>query len=1326
MKLFRVIAKINAYLKAKGIQSTIANISEQDDEQKIKKAYKKLMLYIHPDKEHGNEELSKELSAAYNLWLNHPELADIELDDGEDEVAIDPNRPRVTTVERPRSFDFQKEHTDFISKYREIPLSNANLQLSLMPFRSDLYPGAAHVYEYIANKTRSNPKGKSLSIPNEPLTPKIAVAILQQFLSGEYYGETLQTFRRYFKEELERVRESLKGYSVLSLYQGIYQILVIDSIKANTGRTLLMAIQYMSHYAFDTVTASLAFLLPLLQSDVYRSFVSYVLHLVWRGPSTIMPANERVDFNGQEDTKAYFEELKNRMPAVKKDDKGDDALLNTIRYVGALHKFEQDLNANEHPLFSANEHRIDAEYFRKKAYYAIDWMFALVGRGSSAISINVLLQAGIYFQKASLCEREQSVQMADEQMALKLYRTAIGIAYHTTPDRVIYTYLFVIESMLSFRYADDLTHEIIKLLQEKVLELISIFPLLESTQSNVALLKNGSRSLAFLRHYLQTLIKLIDDNKTLPKEKQIPLQISTVNVLGLAYDGCLRLWFLENYDPKQEQKIRLHYMGERLAEHRWTFLDLEKNVADPWIRVARDREGWFTNINTVPFSDAEPVYSEVNGVELNYKTGEISFSLRPWQPHDLPSERRVTLSDLSEMVQKNLGAAYFSLDPDPKNPLSPFNTMRFGPDTLRKTQLGECMFLADYLLKILTVGQEVQGKYPFAMRPLDTLLEPLPPHLRRIIENFNSLDKQNNSIQQHEPHRFWIEAVEIGATDDDSLLENQGTKRFALGEMTMVVKKHKMTRTASGQLVDADEADEGWSFYCLTSEQKNELDRHERLITGRAIISIVGKDYIYFVDQGVVSLPMVVAEQREFLQRLWQQPRAAGEKVIRQTTNSWFLYRLTNTLCECFGFPHHFSPEYQFAEELTAHYDEFGCHFAPFARLKELSRMAALVRILSSEYEQTGKMIHRLQTQLQNDEHWQELQNKVDEGINSLLSKYDKDYQEDYDRVSASIHQQLPNWKNVDPSQLKNAFSMVTRPIDFSAVAMGRSEAVTKLISAIVDSNFANYKKELEAEIHKLKQVVNDQKSHLKDEIAGLQRLQQEFQSIGFGLPQEISDRSEDCLWVPASIVHAESEKQSRLVYGGVNIQSKITFFGSNSFQSNAMMNGAFAGALGGGGGGGFSGSGGGGSGGGGRGARFFTGVLQNGGGYIGGGALPSAQANNINNLDHLNRKLQILQNAQNNAAATVRTLPDGRVRYYDGSMFSGNHTPGRTAGIRMVTEHNPNTGQVRSWKECYDHQGNVTSVHPNTINGAVVHHKLGQHYPPTGKETGANGYRPR
>lgn len=109
----------------------------------------------------------------------------------------------------------------------------------------------------------------------------------------------------------------------------------------------------------------------------------------------------------------------------------------------------------------------------------------------------------------------------------------------------------------------------------------------------------------------------------------------------------------------------------------------------------------------------------------------------------------------------------------------------------------------------------------------------------------------------------------------------------------------------------------------------------------------------------------------------------------------------------------------------------------------------------------------------------------------------------------------------------------------------------------------------------------------------------------------------------------------------------------------------------------------------------------------------PTSGASSVNAADALRAKLSALQNAQK-GAATTRTLPDGRIRYYGPERAAT--MPGPTRGASFVTEWDPKTGTVRQWMESYDHAGNVVRVHPKMLNGQEL---IGPHFPPTGKDLG-------
>ena len=94
-----------------------------------------------------------------------------------------------------------------------------------------------------------------------------------------------------------------------------------------------------------------------------------------------------------------------------------------------------------------------------------------------------------------------------------------------------------------------------------------------------------------------------------------------------------------------------------------------------------------------------------------------------------------------------------------------------------------------------------------------------------------------------------------------------------------------------------------------------------------------------------------------------------------------------------------------------------------------------------------------------------------------------------------------------------------------------------------------------------------------------------------------------------------------------------------------------------------------------------------------------------------LNNKLKALQGSEK-GAAKIKQLPDNRIRYYDPEQLA--HKTGPTRGGNYVLEYNQKNGHVRTWYDCYDHNGKVVRVHPKMINGEIIE---STHYPPTGRE---------
>ncbi len=278
-----------------------------------------------------------------------------------------------------------------------------------------------------------------------------------------------------------------------------------------------------------------------------------------------------------------------------------------------------------------------------------------------------------------------------------------------------------------------------------------------------------------------------------------------------------------------------------------------------------------------------------------------------------------------EMLEKNISGAIFSLDPvDPYKSFHPYNLLRFSPSQLCESELLNTMLLTDYVLKFLTTNQEIQGQYPFDQRPVSSMLEYLPEYLRQIIKDFH--DEQHVGAL----HRFWIEAEEIDISQAEDVTTGNDITKISLGNLKMVVKKHRMERDIHGELKDVGNEDEGWPVYVLTRQQMHELQLGVRIIDGYAMIFIYAEQHMYFWENNKILKDHVPVDYKETLIRLFKQPKNADGKVEQNTKNMPLLYRATKEMTHQAELSHRYSSEFIFAHEFTTHYDEFAQYLPEF------------------------------------------------------------------------------------------------------------------------------------------------------------------------------------------------------------------------------------------------------------------------------------------------------------------------------------------------------------------------------------------------------------
>ena len=755
--------------------------------------------------------------------------------------------------------------------------------------------------------------------------------MLPSFLSGNYYGTTLIALKEYLSTEVERLRAIHVTSPDLLFFEGVREIVMLTEGMPDDSSRLMLSMKKITDYARQTAESSLPFLMPLFYNKHFRNLYAYALHLYWQSNDTLFDVESLSCFDGRVESGELLNVLKERL--TRSD--GGAGLTRLVQYVRLLFNLEKDLRGSR-------DEEQTADMCRERAFHLLDWIPSLTGRAGRQININICFQIGINFQQASRLETRPELKMADEKIAMKMYLTVVNIGHHSTPDVEMYANTQVLRYLSAFQFQDVMLVEAIPALQKRTMTVADVFPFFEGAQSNVAFLRNKDKMLHLMRRLLHSMIALLDYNKTHTDE--IPIDHSAVTVLYQAYEACLKNWYQEEYDAETEKKFRIDLMDELLFENSWTFLDVEQNVDSPWIMVDRDDEGWMKPVRSLPYrvDDSIVKYRAINGAEVNHKTGEITFFMEPWHRDRPQYEQAFTLFDLQEMLARNLGWAIFSLDPvDPDKPYHPFNAMRFAPSQLCETELLNTMLLTDYVLKFLTTNQEVQGQYPYAQRPVDRMISHLPPYLRKIIDDFHSA--QHTGAM----HRFWIEAEEIDVLLSDEVLRRDDIARVGLGGLKMVVKKHCMARDIHGELRDVGDENEGWPIYVLTEAQMHELERGDRIIDGHAMIFIHGRIRVHFWENSRILLTHIPQDFHESLVRLYKQPREDDCRVAANTRNMPLIYRAIRTMSDQAGLPHCYSPEFIFAHEFTVYYDEFAQYLPEFGRLRELSKISALIRFLN-------------------------------------------------------------------------------------------------------------------------------------------------------------------------------------------------------------------------------------------------------------------------------------------------------------------------------------------------------------------------------------------
>ncbi len=239
-----------------------------------------------------------------------------------------------------------------------------------------------------------------------------------------------------------------------------------------------------------------------------------------------------------------------------------------------------------------------------------------------------------------------------------------------------------------------------------------------------------------------------------------------------------------------------------------------------------------------------------------------------------------------------------------------------------------------------------------------------------------------------------------------------------------------------------------------------------------------------------------------------------------------FIYRMVENLANRNNEPTYFSPEYIFAQEFTANYDEFGKYISEFARLKELSKITEAIRILSTKKDEVE----------QKNLHFRQL-------LDSLPSWEERNSTNHHSNQSDYFDLPLPN------------ASITTAERDF---AIFRHNNV-KYIKNLLPKNIC---KRREGNEELARQDFAEAKAQIKQIILDSTQLLEGFYKIGLGASvrdEHDLELEKHCLWVAASVRHHIAGNNSQFVYGGVRVLPRVNSITSTNQNFSRMMGNAFA-----------------------------------------------------------------------------------------------------------------------------------------------------------------------
>lgn len=538
-----------------------------------------------------------------------------------------------------------------------------------------------------------------------------------------------------------------------------------------------------------------------------------------------------------------------------------------------------------------------ANALRQCAYFCLDTIHLF--DHSPLLKVNQMLQACALLHETQFVERKDEHGIfADEQMIIQVSHLLI----QTTAKANIFVRMYALQNTMCILNHLLFEHPELMiplcLISMGIYDCLKIYPFLCFPQPSSELGIMSKQTLHAFYLFLQSS----------PKQQ--------LRITQYLYSAWVQNWQPTTLDKSEESSLQLEFMSMLLKEKDWNLLDVLQNVHRNLHVSFQNHEGWFhSNADSMSsyqnFNNNKQMFKAVNGFKIG-PDGGLQLLLETFDPQrDAPSKACLFPEDVAELTTLQLEEVNFSLDPVVSS-LHPCQEMVFQPSKLQGTNLLYALLAADWRLKFLTMGVEIQSQLPFATRPLDISF--LPERLRSVVAEYYDT-KPSDQV-----HRFWFD-VQMTRCD-------MSKGEYSFGDTLVSLFTNQMQweeDNGKKKLVDLDNNRASEWRLVLLGKRGTPVES----VAKNAIImesdDEVGRFQVRFLEHGKLNMfARKLQLSPTYLAGLLAQPRdPVTHELLCTKQNMHFMYSCVRHITARLGRPHGFSPARVFAEEFTLRYDEF-------------------------------------------------------------------------------------------------------------------------------------------------------------------------------------------------------------------------------------------------------------------------------------------------------------------------------------------------------------------------------------------------------------------